>query len=107
MIGVRPMIRLRDIKPLMRENGIPTQARLAERLGMDRSRLNAIVRNRVSGKLNLATVARICDVLNCEPGEILERVPLAELGPPKLALVNPFPQPPAPFRSVDNGGDGV
>ena len=73
------MIRTRAIRFLMQEEGIKTQTRLAEILHMDRTRINAILNNRIAGKLNLATVDRICKVLKCQPGDILERVPDPEL----------------------------
>ena len=69
------MIRTRAIRFLMQEAGIQNQTRLAERLEMDRTRVNAIVNNRIAGSLNLTTVDRICKVLECQPGDILERVP--------------------------------
>tara|TARA_Y100000588_G_scaffold17975_1_gene18605 strand:- start:253 stop:453 length:201 start_codon:yes stop_codon:yes gene_type:complete len=59
----------------MQEQGIKNQTRLAEILEMDRTRVNAILNNRIAGKLNLTTVDRICKVLECQPGDILERVP--------------------------------
>ena len=73
------MIRTRAIRFLMQEQGIKSQPRLAEILHMDRTRINAILNNRIAGKLNLATVDRICKVLECQPGDILERVPDPEL----------------------------
>ena len=73
------MIRTRAIRFLMQEQGIKSQTRLAEILHMDRTRINAILNNRIAGKLNLATVDRICKVLECQPGDILERVPDPEL----------------------------
>jgi len=73
------LIRTRAIRFLMQEQGIKSQTRLAEILHMDRTRINAILNNRIAGKLNLATVDRICKVLECQPGDILERVPDPEL----------------------------
>ena len=69
------LIRTRAIRFLMQEQGIKNQTRLAEILEMDRTRVNAILNNRIAGKLNLTTVDRICKVLECQPGDILERVP--------------------------------
>ena len=73
------MIRTRAIRFLMQEQGIKSKTRLAEILHMDRTRINAILNNRIAGKLNLATVDRSGKVLECQPGDILERVPDPEL----------------------------
>ena len=68
------MLRTRGIQALMSEAGIKTQTDLALILKMDRSRVNSIIHNRISGRLNLKTVDRFCTALGCEPGDILERV---------------------------------
>lgn len=69
------MLRMRNVRDMMSIFGIKTQTELAKILGMDRSRLNSIVNNRIDGRLNLATVDKFCAVFECEPGDILERVP--------------------------------
>jgi len=48
----------------------------ARAVNVDRSRLNKIIiNNSFEGGLSLATVDKLCAVLDCQPGEILEYRP--------------------------------
>ena len=50
---------------------------LAEAIGVSEQALSMIRTGRIKG-MRFSTLAAICDVLNCEPGDILGLVPCAE-----------------------------
>lgn len=50
---------------------------LAEAIGVSEQALSMIRTGRIKG-MRFSTLAAICDVLNCEPGDILALVPSAE-----------------------------
>lgn len=77
------MIRTKAIKTWIRLAGYPTQVKFAQDVGMSKDRLNRIINNRTAG-LSLATVDRFCNVLGCQPGDILihQPSPPAKPSPP-------------------------
>ncbi|CUH69352.1 putative transcriptional regulator [Thalassovita autumnalis] len=50
---------------------------LAERIGISEQNLSLLKSGKVKG-VRFETLARICDVLGCQPGDLLEAVPLSE-----------------------------
>ena len=50
---------------------------LAERIGISEQNLSLLKSGKVKG-VRFETLARICDVLECQPGALLEAGPLAE-----------------------------
>jgi len=50
---------------------------LAERIGISEQSLSLLKSGKVKG-VRFETLARICDVLGCQPGDLLEAVPLSE-----------------------------
>ncbi|WP_270375604.1 helix-turn-helix domain-containing protein [Marinicauda sp. Alg238-R41] len=50
---------------------------LAEAIGVSEQALSMIRTGRIKG-MRFSTLAAICDVLDCEPGDILALVPSAE-----------------------------
>ncbi|MEC7962061.1 MAG: helix-turn-helix transcriptional regulator [Pseudomonadota bacterium] len=50
---------------------------LAERIGISEQNLSLLKSGKVKG-VRFETLARICDVLECQPGDLLEAVPLSE-----------------------------
>jgi DNA-binding Xre family transcriptional regulator len=69
------VIKTRAIKFWIQEAGFRSQAEFARAANIDRSRLNKIINNSFEGGLSLATVDKLCAVLDCQPGEILEYRP--------------------------------
>lgn len=62
-------VRLRELRT---RRGL-TQVQLAERTGLDQATISRIERGR-SG-MDFEVLDRLCAALECEPGEILSRVP--------------------------------
>jgi len=52
---------------------------LAERIGITEQNLSLLKSGKVRG-VRFETLAAICEVLQCQPGELLEFVPTAEEG---------------------------
>jgi len=50
---------------------------LAERIGISEQNLSLLKSGKVKG-VRFETLARICDVLECQPGDLLEAMPLSE-----------------------------
>lgn len=50
---------------------------LAERIGISEQNLSLLKSGKVKG-VRFETLARICDVLECQPGDLLEAVRLSE-----------------------------
>lgn len=50
---------------------------LAERIGISEQNLSLLKSGKVKG-VRFETLARICDVLGCQPGDLLEAVSLSE-----------------------------
>lgn len=50
---------------------------LAERIGISEQNLSLLKSGKVKG-VRFETLARICDVLQCQPGDLLEAMPLSE-----------------------------
>ncbi|WP_412565115.1 helix-turn-helix domain-containing protein [Thalassobius sp. MITS945101] len=50
---------------------------LAERIGISEQNLSLLKSGKVKG-VRFETLARICEVLQCQPGDLLEAVPLSE-----------------------------
>lgn len=50
---------------------------LAERIGISEQNLSLLKSGKVKG-VRFETLARICDVLECQPGDLLEAVSLSE-----------------------------
>jgi len=67
------MIRLR-VYELMARRGYRTRKALAKASGIHQSNLGRIVAGDVSA-LRLETIDALCGALECEPGELFERVP--------------------------------
>jgi len=68
------MIKTKAIKHLMIDAGFSSQVELAKKAGIHKDRINKILNNKHGG-LTLGTVDRICEALECQPGDILERIP--------------------------------
>lgn len=57
-----------------RRDEFPTQAELARRSGVSTVTINAIVLGKTDG-IKLDTIDRICSALDCDVGDLIERVP--------------------------------
>ncbi|MEM7192328.1 MAG: helix-turn-helix transcriptional regulator [Pseudomonadota bacterium] len=49
---------------------------LAERIGITEQNLSLLRQGKVKG-VKFATLAKICEVLECQPGDLLEAVPVS------------------------------
>ncbi len=64
-----PMVRMK--LPEVRRRRRLTQRQLAASAGVRPDTISALERGK-SGGIQFETLARLCDVLNCEPGDLLE-----------------------------------
>ena len=66
VIHIRPVA----IRALMRREGMVTQVDFGDRLGWDKSRVSRLLNGRVNP--GPKTINRLCEILRCQPGDILE-----------------------------------
>ncbi len=64
------MINITSLHALSARAGIKSQAELARRAGLTPQQLNKNIKGHVAA--NLATIDRLCGVLDCQPGAFLE-----------------------------------
>ena len=62
-----------NLAKLIEENGI-SKSKLSQRAEMQRTQLNRYCNNAVT-RLDIDVLARLCTVLDCEIGDLLEFVP--------------------------------
>ena len=67
------MINITSLHALSARAGIKSQAELARRAGMSPQQLNRNIKGHKVA--NLATINRLCGVLECQPGAFLEYRP--------------------------------
>ena len=65
-----------NLAKLIEQNGI-SKNKLSQRAEMQRTQLNHYCNNTIT-RLDIDVLARLCSVLNCEIGELLEFVPPAK-----------------------------
>ena len=82
-----------DLGPLLAERGIT----------LSREQVYRLVTG-VPERLSLATLAALCDILGCQPGDIIE--PVASAGPGK-PRARPSGQRPRPVRARVDPGSGA
>ena len=70
------MIRI-SLDRVMFEKGNISVAELEKKSGVNKNTLHALYKNK-STRLDLSVLERICEALDCEPGELLERGPKEE-----------------------------
>ncbi len=85
LMAERDMYATTDLRPLLAERGI----------SLSREQVYRLV-TRAPERLSLATLAALCDILGCGPGDLIEPVATARAGP--QAAVRPGP-PPRPVRA--------
>lgn len=59
-----------NVRLLMAKNDIPSIIELERRSGVSRQVLDRFIKGK-SKRLDFDTVVKLCDVFNCEPGELL------------------------------------
>ncbi len=69
---------------VMADRGIRTQRELAERMGLGVSNVHNLVNDNFKA-IRRDTLEKLCEVLECQPGDLLEYVPDAEVKPTKKA----------------------
>ncbi len=62
---------------LLKESGLSKKNMLSHRAEMQRTQINNYCRNQIT-RLDIDVLARLCTVLNCEIGDLLEFVPPEE-----------------------------
>lgn len=62
-----------NLAKLIQENGI-SKSKLSQRAEMQRTQLNRYCNNTIT-RLDIDVLARLCTVLDCEIGDLLEFVP--------------------------------
>ena len=67
------MINIKSLHALSARVGIKSQAELARQAGMSPQQLNRNLKGHKAA--NLATIDRLCGVLDCQPGAFLEYKP--------------------------------
>lgn len=65
-----------NLAKLIEENGI-SKNKLSQRAEMQRTQINHYCNNTIT-RLDIDVLARLCTVLECEIGDLLEFVPLQE-----------------------------
>ena len=65
-----------NLDELIKERGI-SKNKLSQRAEMQRTQLNNYCNNKIT-RLDIDVLARLCSVLDCEIGELLEFVPAQE-----------------------------
>jgi DNA-binding Xre family transcriptional regulator len=89
LMAERDMFATTDLRPLLAERGVV----------LSREQVYRLVA-RIPERLSLATLAALCDILGCGPGELIEPVTGSGAGP-KAARPGP---PPRPVRARVAGG---
>jgi DNA-binding Xre family transcriptional regulator len=82
LMADKDMYATTDLRPLLAERGIV----------LSREQVYRLV-TRTPERLSLATLAALCDILGCEPGELIEPVAAARTGSQPAALSGPPPRP--------------
>ena len=67
---------------MMAKRGFLTRKALAEAAGLTEANLGKIVKGAIS-RIEVNTINALCRVLDCQPGDLLEYVPDAEVKPAK------------------------
>ena len=75
IVEVETMITFRRLWTYLEENGI-SQYYLVNEKGIPSSTLDKLRRN---AKLETTTIEKLCDALNCQPGDIMENIPADEV----------------------------
>jgi len=91
LMAEQDMYATTDLRPLLAERGV----------ALSREQVYRLVA-RTPERLSLATLAALCDILGCGPGELIEPATRARTGPQPAA---PGP-PPRPVRARVAGGPG-
>jgi DNA-binding Xre family transcriptional regulator len=74
MIETMPIyIKFDEIDRLMELRGIRSRAALSKQAGFSRQHLYKIEHKHIDPRLG--TISKICDILKCQPGDILENSP--------------------------------
>ena len=82
LMAERGMFATTELVPLLAERGVALSREQVYRLVVQ-----------VPERLSLATLAALCDILGCQPGDLIE--PVAQVRPPRKATPQP---PPARLR---------
>ena len=82
LMAERDMYATTDLRPLLAERGIV----------LSREQVYRLV-TRAPERLSLATLAALCDILGCEPGELIEPVAAARAGSQGALPSGPPPRP--------------
>ena len=81
LMADKDMYATTDLRPLLAERGVV----------LSREQVYRLV-TRTPERLSLATLAALCDILGCGPGELIEPVATARAGP-QAAATGPPPRP--------------
>lgn len=65
------------LKSLLEEQGM-TQTELARKAGIRDATMSGIINNTIK-EVSVVNMDKICDVLNCTPGDFIERIPVDNL----------------------------
>lgn len=82
LMADRDMYATTDLRPLLAERGV----------ALSREQVYRLVA-RTPERLSLATLAALCDILGCGPGELIEPVTAAASAGPGAAGAGPLPRP--------------
>jgi DNA-binding Xre family transcriptional regulator len=82
LMADKDMYATTDLRPLLAERGV----------ALSREQVYRLV-TRTPERLSLATLAALCDILGCGPGELIEPVTAARAGPRPAAPPAPPPRP--------------
>jgi DNA-binding Xre family transcriptional regulator len=82
LMADKDMYATSDLRPLLAERGIV----------LSREQVYRLV-TRAPERLSLATLAALCDILGCGPGELIEPVAAARTGPQAAAPPGPPARP--------------
>ncbi len=93
LMADRDMYATTDLRPLLAERGVV----------LSREQVYRLVA-RTPERLSLATLAALCDILGCQPGDIVEPVTAAVAGP-RAGQAEPAPLP-RPRRARVLSGQG-
>jgi DNA-binding Xre family transcriptional regulator len=85
LMADKDMYATTQLRPLLAERGV----------ALSREQVYRLVTG-VPERLSLATLAALCDILGCGPGELIEPVTAAAVGRKPAA---PAPAPPRPVRA--------
>ena len=82
LMADKDMYATTDLRPLLAERGV----------ALSREQVYRLV-TRTPERLSLATLAALCDILGCGPGELIEPVTAARAGSGPAATPAPPPRP--------------